>query len=43
MIINWVVLVVLVEFFGIHFLISNLISILTGTIINYVLSVKIYK
>jgi dolichol-phosphate mannosyltransferase len=43
MIINWIVLVVLVEFFGIHFLISNLIGILMGTIINYVLCVKIYK
>jgi dolichol-phosphate mannosyltransferase len=42
-VINWVFLVILTEFFGVHFLISNLIGIFIGTIVNYVLNIKVYK
>lgn len=38
--INWIFLVVLTEWFGLYYLISNLIGIALGTLVNFVLNDK---
>jgi dolichol-phosphate mannosyltransferase len=35
---NWLLLVILTEFFGMYYLLSNLIGIIVGTVSNYILN-----